>query len=100
LHKSARKSTRRKLTPGTTFARLRLRPGSVASNLPPSAQCAEVMGATNFSSDLGDEDRAVCRSPRSEGSLSAFHRGGDDDYADREFDFDDLLLSWCSAKTR
>jgi hypothetical protein len=58
------------------------------------------MGATNFSSDLGDEDRAVCGSPRGEGSLSAFHRGGDDDYADREFDFDDLLLSWCSAKTR
>src|SRR6516225_3216117 len=33
-------------------------------------------------SGIGYEDRAVCWSPRSEGCLSAFHRGRDRNHAD------------------
>ena len=39
------------------------------------------------------EDRAVCWSPRGEGSLGAFRRGRNRNHADREFDFDDPVLS-------
>jgi len=56
----------------------------------PSHQCAEVAGATKSGIDY--EDRAACRSPRSEGRLSACRRGRDVNYADREFDLDDLAL--------
>src|SRR5690348_11469159 len=53
-----------------------------------------VTAATNlFIWTLANEDRAVCRSPRGEGSPSAFCGGRDGDYADRVFAFDDLVLS-------
>ena len=53
-----------------------------------------VTAATNlFIWTLANEDRAVCRSPRGEGSPSAFCCGRDGDYADRVFAFDDLMLS-------
>jgi uncharacterized membrane protein YeaQ/YmgE (transglycosylase-associated protein family) len=44
-------------------------------------------------SGIGYEHRTVCRSPRSETSSSDFCCGRDGDYADREFNFDDLVLS-------
>ena len=51
-------------------------------------------------SGIGYEDRAVCRSsPRSEGCLSAFRRGCDCNHADREFDFDDFVLTASLAQT-
>jgi hypothetical protein len=78
-------------TPGTTLARLRLIFGSVA----PRPHCPfsprEVTRATKSGIDY--EDRAVCRSPRSEASPSAFCSGGDGHYADREFDLDDFVLT-------
>jgi hypothetical protein len=40
-------------------------------------------GATKFGIDY--EDRAVCGSPRSEGSPSAFHRGRDRNHVNRMF---------------
>ena len=42
---------------------------------------------------VAHEGREVCRSPRSEGSLSAFCSERDGDYADRVFAFADLVLS-------
>jgi hypothetical protein len=51
--------------------------------------CAEVTGA-----GIDYEDRAASRSPRrGEGSFSACRGGRDVNYADREFDLDDLALS-------
>jgi hypothetical protein len=58
---------------GTTFARLRLKLSSVASPSSPLHPRAEVAEVTLVG--IGHEDRAVCRSPRSEGCLSAFRRG-------------------------
>ena len=54
-----------------------------------------VTAGTNFSSDIGDRHREARGSPRGEGSLSAFHRGGDGNYADRELTLTDLVLSAC-----
>jgi hypothetical protein len=65
---------------------------------PPQTNVHGVTAATNFSSDLGHEDREVCKSQRGEGSLSAFHRGGDRNYADRVFDFVDLVLIALAAR--
>ena len=65
---------------------------------PPSAPHpnAKVTAVTNlFIWTLANEDRAVCGSPRGEGSLSAFHCGGDGNYADRELTLADLVLSAC-----
>ena len=58
---------------------------SYHGKIPPN-QCAEV-------SSIDHEDRAACRSPRGERSFSACRRGRDVNYADREFDLDDLVLS-------
>ena len=45
---------------------------------------------------VAHEDRAVCRSPRSEGRLGPFRRRRDGNHADREFGFADPVLSACS----
>ena len=52
----------------------------------PPHQCAEVSG-------IDHEDWVACRSPRGDGSVSTGRRGRDVNYADREFDLDDLVLS-------
>jgi hypothetical protein len=54
VRKFVRSETRRKRTPGTTFARLRLIFGSVASILSPSVPCAEVTAATKSGIDYED----------------------------------------------
>src|SRR5262249_3555921 len=88
LRKFVRSETRRvRPTPGTILARLRLIPGSVASSFPPKPLCAEVTAATKSGIDHY-EDQAVCGSPRSEASPSAFCSWRDSHYADCEFDFD------------
>jgi hypothetical protein len=43
-------------------------------------------------SDFSHENREICRSPRGAGSLSAFRGERDGHYADRVFDFADLVL--------
>jgi hypothetical protein len=48
---------------------------------------------------VAHEGREVCRSPRSEGSLSAFRRGGDSNHADWEFGFADLVLTVLACKS-
>jgi hypothetical protein len=52
----------------------------------PPHQCAEFSG-------IDYEDRAACRSPRGDASFVAYDSGRDVNYADREFDLDDLVLS-------
>src|SRR5215472_4246168 len=60
---------------------------------------APMPGATAATkSGIDYEDRAICWSPRSEGSPSGFCCGRDGDYADREFDFDNFVLSAFAAR--
>ena len=70
--------------------------GSVASN-PPSPPRGH--GSQSFVIGVRHEDRAVCRSPRSERRVSAFCCGGDRNHAYREFDFADLVLITPPAQT-
>jgi hypothetical protein len=81
--------------PGTTLIGLRLGSWLPGPHPPkPLTPNVGVTAATNlFIWTLANEDRAVCRSPRGEGSPSAFCGGRDGDYADRVFSFDDLVLS-------
>ena len=49
---------------------------------------------------IEQDDRAVCCSPRGEGSPRGFCCGRDHNHADCEFDFDNLVLSSCSWKEK
>jgi hypothetical protein len=64
-----------------------------ATSIPRQTNVLGVTAATNFSSDLGHEDREVCKSQRGEGSLSAFRRGRDGHYVDRVFAFANSVLT-------
>jgi hypothetical protein len=66
--------------------------GSLARKAPANAR-TEGRSWAKLLRTLANEDRAACRSPRSEGSLSAFRRRRDCHHADREFPAADLLLS-------
>ena len=94
-----RKSTRRKLTPGTTFAPVRLRPGSRGSEPHPPHPYRR-RGSHQFLSDVGHEDREVCGSQRGARSLNDYRGERDGHYAHRVFDFANSVLTAHSNSKR
>jgi hypothetical protein len=71
----------------------RLKLGSRGSEPPNPPHPVEVVGANNSLLDIDHEGREVCRSPRSEGSLSAFCSKRDGYHGDCLFAFADLVLT-------